>query len=253
MMSFYLMLAASLILTGGNVHAASGYHLAAAWGTTGSGAGQFLAPMGIAVDKNGFVYVADSRNTRVQKLSPEGGFVMQFGEPGNGPGQFEKPVDVALGPDGTIYVSDYDQDRVQAFSPDGKLIATGAASGTIRIWNATTGTLVPADPILRFCTCSEKRFTHVPGDPVYLRALLKITQMRRGETVPVLINALEAEGEDTRVRLVAAALLGRLGHTAARAVPALEKLRHDVNENLRHVARDALKDIRGTDSEPRSR
>ena len=40
--------------------------LISSFGTKGSGPGQFDQPRGIAVDKNGVVYVSDSRNNRLQ-------------------------------------------------------------------------------------------------------------------------------------------------------------------------------------------
>src|SRR6185369_13103021 len=39
------------------------------WGTFGSGDGQFNYPQGVAVDATGNVYVADSRNDRIQKFA----------------------------------------------------------------------------------------------------------------------------------------------------------------------------------------
>ena len=42
-------------------------------GAHGSGAGEFLGPKGIAVDpSSGRLYVADTGNGRVQRLSPDG-------------------------------------------------------------------------------------------------------------------------------------------------------------------------------------
>ena len=40
--------------------------LISSFGTKGNGPGQFNQPRGIAVDKNGVVYVSDSRNNRLQ-------------------------------------------------------------------------------------------------------------------------------------------------------------------------------------------
>ncbi|MBI2384660.1 MAG: sigma-70 family RNA polymerase sigma factor [Elusimicrobia bacterium] len=95
---------------------AQGYGLIAAWGTSGSGPAQFREPMGIAIDGQGNVYAADSRNRRVQKLSPDGRFLAEFG----GPDVLKKPVDTAVGPEGTLYVCDYEADRVEVFSRDGE-------------------------------------------------------------------------------------------------------------------------------------
>ncbi|PIP82616.1 MAG: 6-bladed beta-propeller [Elusimicrobia bacterium CG_4_9_14_3_um_filter_62_55] len=112
-MSALVFLAASVAASGADV---TGYRLIAAWGTSGSGPGEFQEPMGVAVDAQGDLYVADSRNRRVQKFSVRGKFLAEFG----GTDAFKKPVDAAVAADGTLYVCDYEADRVEAFSPDGK-------------------------------------------------------------------------------------------------------------------------------------
>src|SRR5688572_5952508 len=44
--------------------------------------GQFWSPQGVAVDEQGNVYVADTRNHRIQKLSPQGDPLAMWGTPG---------------------------------------------------------------------------------------------------------------------------------------------------------------------------
>jgi DNA-binding beta-propeller fold protein YncE len=48
------------------------------WGEPGSGAGQFHIPHGIAVDREGIVYVADRENSRIQLFTPEGQYLSQW-------------------------------------------------------------------------------------------------------------------------------------------------------------------------------
>lgn len=91
------------------------------WGGLGSEPGQFNEPFDVAVDQQGFVYVTDVRNKRVQKFSADGDFLMAFGQE-----MFEKPGGIGIGPDGTVWVTDYNLDRIFHFNDTGKLIAAWA-------------------------------------------------------------------------------------------------------------------------------
>jgi DNA-binding beta-propeller fold protein YncE len=111
------------------------------WGTEGSGSGQFSAPRGLAVSPDGYVYVADSRNHRIQKFTTAGDFVTAWGSYGGcpdsepEPGTFCEPWDVAVGPDGSVYVADTWADRVQKFTPDGTFLAQWTASGARDVYD----------------------------------------------------------------------------------------------------------------------
>ena len=60
------------------------YQLINVIGKKGSGPGQFNEPFDIAVDRNGFLYVTDARNLRVQKLDRDGKFILEWGGQGEG-------------------------------------------------------------------------------------------------------------------------------------------------------------------------
>jgi tripartite motif-containing protein 71 len=62
--------------------------------------------MGIAVDSNGYVYVADQENNRVQKFTSTGSFITKWGSQGSGDGQFYFPVGVAVDSNGYVYVAE---------------------------------------------------------------------------------------------------------------------------------------------------
>jgi len=100
--------------------------LIAKWGGGGPGhassaqaqeAGQLRSPWGIAVDRNGDVYVTDTGNHRVQKFDREGNFMTQWGGFGNGDGQFNFPYGIAVDGRGSIFVVDSSNTRVQQFLP----------------------------------------------------------------------------------------------------------------------------------------
>jgi DNA-binding beta-propeller fold protein YncE len=73
----------------------------------------------VAVDAHGNVYVADAFNNRVQKLSPTGQPLAQWGRPTIG---FTHPAGVAIDSHGAVYVADTGNNRIAKFSPDGKLL-----------------------------------------------------------------------------------------------------------------------------------
>ena len=107
----------------------------ALWGTFGSAPGQFNTPVGIAVDQQGDIYVADVGNHRIQKLSSLGQPIAQWHTVGSGTGETtEIGYDLALDARGNVYVSEPHpfsdgSDRVQKFSPAGELLATWGGSG----------------------------------------------------------------------------------------------------------------------------
>jgi len=104
-------------------------------GQTGSATSQFQSPRSLAVAPNGTIYVADSRNNRIQHFTAKGEFLNSWGRfadvaTGNAPGgTFNEPWGVAVGPDGSVYVSDTWNYRVQKFSPNGDFITMWGTNG----------------------------------------------------------------------------------------------------------------------------
>jgi len=95
----------------------------AQFGSPGTGAGQFLAPSGIAVDDAGYVYVVDASNDNVQKFSASGTYLTQWGGLGSGNGQFNFPNALWVDHSGNIYVADTHNFRVQKFTSDGTYLS----------------------------------------------------------------------------------------------------------------------------------
>ncbi len=101
-------------------------------GSAGALEGQFSYPRGVAFDAQGDFYVADSRNSRIQKfrgadgkfVDDFGGFAKAEGDPdalkNNAPGKLNEPNDVACGPGDEVAVADTWNHRIQVFSTKGR-------------------------------------------------------------------------------------------------------------------------------------
>lgn len=91
-------------------------------GTKGRDAGQFVYPVAIAQDPGGFIYVGEyGDRQRIQKFTPEGEFVTQFGEHGTEPGQFQRPSGIVW-INSNIYAVDAFNNRIQVFSDSGEFV-----------------------------------------------------------------------------------------------------------------------------------
>ena len=106
------------------------------------GAGMFISPHGIHVDRQGNVWVTDGnargmKGHQVFKFSPDGKVLMTLGKAGvagDGPDTFNQPSDVLVAPNGDIFVADghggKSNARIVKFSNDGKFIKTWGKHGS---------------------------------------------------------------------------------------------------------------------------
>ena len=106
------------------------------------GAGMFVFPHGISVDRQGNVWVTDGQGNgavgqQVIKFSPDGKVLLRLGTagvPGNNPDNFNMPSAVLVAPNGDIFVADghggTSNDRVVKFDPRGRYIKEWGIKGT---------------------------------------------------------------------------------------------------------------------------
>jgi DNA-binding beta-propeller fold protein YncE len=106
------------------------------------GAGMFVFPHGIAVDRDGNVWVTDGQGAnekghQVFKFSPKGEVLMALGKAGvagDSNDTFNQPSAVAIAPNGDIFVADghggNSNARIVKFSKDGKFIMTWGKKGS---------------------------------------------------------------------------------------------------------------------------
>jgi DNA-binding beta-propeller fold protein YncE len=87
-----------------------GKRLLKSWGESGTDPGQFNVVHDIAVDREGWIYVADRENRRIQIFSPEGKYETQWGN-------FSKTAAIHISgkDEQTVYVGEYFGGGVGAF------------------------------------------------------------------------------------------------------------------------------------------
>lgn len=117
-------------------------------GTSGSDDGQgvsarFRGPEGVAVDRNGTVYVADTFNHTIRRISKEGVVTTVAGSAGNtgatdGMGEaarFNTPRALAVGPDGVLYVADTNNYLIRRVTPAGAVTTFAGTPGVMGFVN----------------------------------------------------------------------------------------------------------------------
>ncbi|HYE13270.1 MAG TPA: hypothetical protein VD968_02390 [Pyrinomonadaceae bacterium] len=99
-------------------------------------AASFDTPSGLAVDADGNLYVADTGNNRVRKVTPEGTVSTLAGDGTRGSrdgpaaqAQFDAPLGVAVDNDGNVYVADTYNDRVRLITKSGEVKTIAGAAG----------------------------------------------------------------------------------------------------------------------------
>lgn len=98
-------------------------------GTFGTGPGQFGLVTDAVTDSKGCIYVSEYGDyDRVQKFSPKGEFLFQWGGHGEKPGQFARPQNLSIDQHDHLWVCDSCNDRIQVFD------ATGDEAKLVRMW-----------------------------------------------------------------------------------------------------------------------
>lgn len=87
------------------------------FGSYGTGEAQFNHPCGVAVDKQNFMYVSDSKNNRIQKFDNEGHFVKEYSGNEVKNGALSQPMGITVGTE-KIFVVDRGNGRIVVLSPE---------------------------------------------------------------------------------------------------------------------------------------
>lgn len=112
-------------------------------GEPGSEPGQFIRPLGVAVDAQGFVYVMDVMKCQLQKFDPKGELVNNWGTISASADGLVRPKHIDIDRDGTLYVVDAAFQNVQLFDQRVQVLTFfGTAGGHPRAMYLPAGVCV---------------------------------------------------------------------------------------------------------------
>ena len=112
-----LLVSAGLVCLSQLPRTAAAQTFITAWGSYGSGDGQFLGTLGVAVGGSGQIYVLDSNDRRIQVFTSSGSFLRKWSYTLDGPAY---PRDLAVDPDDNVYVTE--SNRIMKFTSTGTFL-----------------------------------------------------------------------------------------------------------------------------------
>ncbi|HEX3481921.1 MAG TPA: NHL repeat-containing protein [Kofleriaceae bacterium] len=142
---------------------------------TGAAAG-FYFPMGVAVDRAGNLYVTDTSNETIRKITPAGvvkTLAGAVGVPGSSDGAgagalFNLPTGVAVDDAGNVYVTDSSNATIRKVTPAGVTTTVAGVAGV-------TGIALGADP--RF---AAPQYLAIVGDSIVITDTNAVLLLRHG-------------------------------------------------------------------------
>jgi NHL repeat len=114
---------------------------------------QFGSPEAFAIADDGTMYIADTQNSTVRKITPDGNVTTiagQVGDAGSADGPFGQnkigyPTGIDVDSAGNVYISDRGNDKIYRLAPDGQL-TTIAGSGNSAYADGPSRTAAFYDP-----------------------------------------------------------------------------------------------------------
>jgi len=99
-------------------------------GREGNRPGEFGLVTDAVQDSQGNYFVAEyGEYDRIQKFSPDGEFLLQWGSHGREPGQFVRPQNLAIDEQDHVWVADACNHRIQVFDAHGNLVKLWGEQG----------------------------------------------------------------------------------------------------------------------------
>ena len=95
----------------------------------GSGDGQLMWPVAIALDAEENVYISDEALQRISIFDKQGAFLARWGRQGRGDGEFDRPTGLAFDHEDNLLVVDSRNNRIQKYTRDGTFLGAWGQGG----------------------------------------------------------------------------------------------------------------------------
>jgi RHS repeat-associated protein len=177
------------------------------FGKEGTAEGQLKKPAGIAVDREGHVWVADTGNNRIEEFSASGTFMKAYGKEGTGNLQFKEPKGIAIDEQGYIFVADTGNSRIEELRPSGEYL------GKVTLASAPGGLAVATRTIT-----SEKwdaLYIAMPASSDIVSYLVPSFERTRFEEGGTFGKAGTGNGQFKELQAIALNYAGRTGTEAS--------------------------------------
>jgi sugar lactone lactonase YvrE len=124
-------------------------------GPAGSASMGFRDPIGLASDSAGNIYVADSGNSAIKRVAPDGTVSTIVSH-------LDEPTGVAVGADGSVYIAEYGKGRIDKFSSGQLTVFSPTSANNITIDNANNLYVTSSDHNI-YQILSSGQVTEIPG------------------------------------------------------------------------------------------